>query len=341
MNEPTGANKHAIDQRRESAFSMDIRGDDQSPIFDFLSTAHALYAIKSDGVFKIQLADDIDPDRTNPNIPNLSQQVLSAGSDAPIVATVLLTAKTLFDAKNAQVDPFVSELFELSLRLTRHLVELDQIISRVAEEIYRKHADFSDKTMAPYAFSLPSIPGLNAEIHNILTRADKSKDAILDLMRLQFLSTNINSRDLNHLSAAIRDAVQTEPNLIEVWDGMQHYFMLVRNMRNTSEHPKVGGRIILSDFAMQPDGSVSPPSIEVQHPMTPIRPVPVTEFLTFVAISLLNHAETALAFIKMASLLRDNPFGEIVAALPPEQRRNQHVRFHRTISLNGELHVLG
>jgi hypothetical protein len=135
--------------------------------------------------------------------------------------------------------------------------------------------------------------------------------------------------------------VKSEPDLIEAWGDMHRYFCLIRHLRNTSEHPKKGARIVVSDFAMQPDGSVLPPLIEVQHPTTPIRSVPVTEFLAFVTTSLLDYAETALAFIKVASLLGNNPFGEIVAELPPERRRNQHVRFYRTICLNGELHVLG
>jgi hypothetical protein len=92
---------------------------------------------------------------------------------------------------------------------------------------------------------------------------------------------------------------------------------------------------------MQPDGCVTPALIEVQHHTTPIRPLPVTEFLAFVTTSLLEHAGAALAFIKIASLLSQNPFGETVAAFPPEQRRNRHVRFYRAISLGGERRILG
>lgn len=214
-NNPTEAKKRAIDRLRDSALSLEVGGDDKSPIADLLSTAHALYAIKAKGVYKLQLADDIDPGRTNPNIPNLSQQVLGAGSDSPIVATGLLTAKSLFDTKNAQVDQFVSDLFEKSLILTRHLIELGQVISDLGDEIDRKQAEFSTKIMAPRAFSLPSVLGLDTRIHNILIRADKSKDVILDLFRLQFPANEDKSRQLRHLDAAIREAVKSETDLID------------------------------------------------------------------------------------------------------------------------------
>lgn len=333
--------KTPIDEQRESAISMEISGGDDSPISGFLSTANALYVIKAKGIYKIQMADDIDPGRTNPSIPNLSQQVLGAGSDNPIVATVLLTAKTLFDTKNAHVDLFVGGLFEKSLLLTRHLIEIDQAISELCAEINRKQTGFSTENMPPSAFSIPSVLDLDARIHNILMRTDKSKDAIINLFRLYFIPDTEDSRDLKLLNSAIREAISSERQIIDIWTGMQRYFSLVREMRNASEHPRPGHRIQVSDFAMQPDGSVKPPLIEVQHNTTPIHPIPVTEFLAFLTTSLLEHAETALAFIRIASLLRENPFGEIVAAFPPERRRNKHVRFYRAISLGGELHILG
>lgn len=333
--------KTTIDEQRESAISMEIGGDDESPISDFLSTANALYVIKAKGVHKVQLADDIDPGRTNSKIPNLSQQVLGAGSDNPIVATLLLTATTLFDTKNAQVDDFVSNLFEKSLFLTRHLIEIDQAISDLGAEIDGKQAEFATKSMPSRAFSLPSVLGLDTRTHNILVRADKSKDAILDLFRVRFLPEVQDSRQLDILDSVIREAVKSEIHLIDSWTGMYEYFDLVRNMRNASEHPDRVKRVNVSNFAMQPDGSVTPPLIDIQHPKTPIRPLSVTEFLAFVTTSLLEHAEAALAFIKIASLLSQNPFGETVAAFPPEQRRNQHVRFYRAISLGGELRILG
>jgi hypothetical protein len=62
---------------------------------EFLSTGNSLYVIKEAGVYRIQLADDIDPARANPNIPNLNQQVLAAGHNNEIVARILLTAKYL------------------------------------------------------------------------------------------------------------------------------------------------------------------------------------------------------------------------------------------------------
>jgi hypothetical protein len=119
------AGKRPIDIKRDAAITLHIGGEDKSAVEELLSTGNGLFVIKKTGVFKIQLADDIDPDRENPKIPNLSQQVLAEGYDNVIVARILLTAKTLFDENNATITPFVAALFAKCIVLTGQLLELD------------------------------------------------------------------------------------------------------------------------------------------------------------------------------------------------------------------------
>ncbi|WP_144441538.1 hypothetical protein [Bradyrhizobium sp. CCGE-LA001] len=56
-----------------------------------------LHTVKTDSIYRILLADEIDPDRTNINVPNSQQKVLDYGSDSPLVAKTLLTGKQLFE----------------------------------------------------------------------------------------------------------------------------------------------------------------------------------------------------------------------------------------------------
>lgn len=312
-----------------------------SPVKEFLSTGDDLYVIKESSVFRVQLADDIDPGRTNPGIPNLSQQVLTAGYNSEIVAKVLLTAKYLFDDHNATVQAFVAHLFESCIFLTRQLLELETMTRELLDEVQGKQAAFAENPPMSSAFSLPSIPSLDTKAHNILVKADKSKDAILALYRLRFLPAATGKPKLKELDKAIEVAMQAEPELIAAWKETSKYFWLIRNMRNASEHPEENYRAVLSNFAMWPDGKVYPPLIEIQHPDTPIRTLPVTEFLAFVRDSMLGYAESTLAFIRFAVLLEDNPFRERVVEFPEKERRHKHVRFYRAVVLHGAWHILG
>ena len=333
--------KRPIEIQRDAAITLLVGGDDKSPVKEFLSTGDYLYVIKETGVFRIQLADDIDPHRTNPAIPNLSQQVLAAGDNNEIVARILLTAKYLFDEHNATVKSFVASLFEGCIVLTRQLLELDAMTRELGDEIQRKSAAFEESPAARNAFSLPSIQGLDMKVHAVLTKADKAKDAILALCRIQFLSGAMGRVKLEDLDKAVKVAMQAKPELVTAWKETSNYFALVRNMRNVSEHPKENYKVNLTDFTLQSHGQVYPPLVEIQHPDTPIRSLPLVELLEFIRNTMLEHAEIMLTFIRCAVLLKDNPFHEWVAVFPKDQRRHKFVRYYRAISLDGTWRILG
>jgi hypothetical protein len=215
---------------------------------EFLSTGNSLYVIKEAGVYRIQLADDIDPARANPNIPNLNQQVLAAGHNNEIVARILLTAKYLW-REQCDLKPFVASLFENCLILTQQILELDAMTRDLADEIVQKETAFAERPAAPNAVIIPSICGKETKLHNILSKADKAKDTLLTICRLQFLPDKKDRPKLEALETAIEKSLSAEPQLIAAWKGAAKYFTLVRNARNASEHPKDNYRIILSDFA--------------------------------------------------------------------------------------------
>ncbi len=333
--------KRPIDIKRDAAITLYIGGDDKSAVEEVLSTGDDLYVIKESGVFKIQLADNIDPGRTNPNIPNLTQQVLTEGCNSEVVARILLTAKTLFDEHNATVKPFVATLFEKCLALTRQLLELNTMTRELADEIGQKEAAFNAKPAAPNAFNLPSVPGIDTKLHSILFKADKAKDTMLEILRLQVLPDAVGKVKLKALDDAVEASLQSEPQLIDTWKGLSKYFGLIRNMRNACEHPDDTKSASLTDFSMQPSAEVYPPLVEIRHPDTPIRTLPLVEFLDFIRNGMIERAETALVFIKVLGLLKHNPFGEVVAEFPEKERRHKFVRYYRAVDMSGTLRILG
>src|SRR5438876_372279 len=88
--------KRPIDAQRDSAGSMDIGTEDEGAITEMISTPEALLIVKERGIYAVQMADQIDPHRTNPVIPNTQQRVLPIGSSNLIVVRTLLTSHALF-----------------------------------------------------------------------------------------------------------------------------------------------------------------------------------------------------------------------------------------------------
>jgi hypothetical protein len=333
--------KQCIDRQRNAAISMRIGGGDGSTVKEVLSTGANLYVITETAVLRMQTADEIDPDRTNAGIPNLTQQVLAAGYNDEIVARILLTAAQLFDERNAKVEKFATDILETSMVLTKQLLELNTVSREFASEIREKEVAFAAAHTDPNAFALPSVQGLEMKVHNVLSSADKAKDSILALCRLQFLPDASTKPNLTALNKAIEDFMPRELDRLDAWKQMANYFTLIRNLRNASEHPKEGQGIDLSDFRMWPDGRVYPPLVEVRHPETPIGKLPVVELLEFIRSTIIDHAEVVLAFIKSANLLRNNPFKETVAEFSIDHRRHKFVRFYRAVNMNGTWCILG
>ena len=90
--------KREIDRIRESAglMSINVSGDD-SEITGMLTLGDSLLVVKRKGIYQIKMADQIDPKRTNPNVPNTVQRFAAFGSDEEFIGKILLTAHGLFE----------------------------------------------------------------------------------------------------------------------------------------------------------------------------------------------------------------------------------------------------
>ena len=358
--------RRPIDIQREAAITLMVEDEeDPSPVKGFISTSNALYVFKEESIYKVQLADDIDPGRTNYDIPNLNQKILPAGENNEVVARVLLTTKCLFDENNATVSPFVGAFLEQSIYLTKHILELQEMIYNLRYKIIQKEEIFKKKEYNINNFSLPFVSGLDQELHNILVKADRAKDSILALYRLHFFPEGKKKPNMddssengwktsehchriyggheksNEYDVVINDKLLSKPDILAGWNETIMVLRLIRNIRNASEHRRDGNQLRAQDFEMQPDGSINSPIVGIEHKDTPIEPIQVVDFLDLIDNMILDHAEGSIVTIRCAVLLDNNPFNEQVGYLPAEKRRHPLVRYCRLVNLDGEMRILG
>lgn len=336
--------KSAIDRQRESAITLEVGGDDDnSQIREFLSLSHALFTVTDLAVYRVLLADDIDPKRTNPNIPNQSQKVISSGYNDPIVAKILLTAKYLFDKNNATADLLLDDFFEAVIDLTKHVLELQKMIADLKGEISENENFIETANQKPNGYSLPAITDLKTKVHNILVKADKTKDAILKLYKIHFLPNEGDKPKLEKYTKALKNLSNIDDEVLKVWEEKKKFLDLIRNARNSSEHPKANQQVLLNDFMMQADGSIAPPLIQIENKDTPIGLITLVEFIEFLERMLIDYSELAPVFIKQLLLISSekNPLGEWVTEFPEEERRHPNVRFYRSINMGGTERILG
>jgi len=125
-----------IHRKRNAGGSFTV-GDpnDMTPISDIFATDENLYVITSKAIYLVQLADNIDPARTNPNLPNSQKKVLNHGSENEIIGRVLLTAKILFDRNHLGPNFSYHAALSNAFELTKLLTEMQDIHAELASVI--------------------------------------------------------------------------------------------------------------------------------------------------------------------------------------------------------------
>lgn len=85
-----------INERRDAAVLMTVGDEtDEFAICEIMVVNDRMHLIKERGIWLVQLAGEIDPDRTNDKIPNTQQKLLARGALDPLVQRTLLQAKVL------------------------------------------------------------------------------------------------------------------------------------------------------------------------------------------------------------------------------------------------------
>jgi hypothetical protein len=75
---------------------MQIGGPADGAISVMIDMGMTLYVVKEHAIYAVQLADQVDPGRTNVAVPNTQQRLLSIGTHDPAFARIFLTAYTMF-----------------------------------------------------------------------------------------------------------------------------------------------------------------------------------------------------------------------------------------------------
>jgi hypothetical protein len=115
-------NDRSIDRRRNGAGQAIVEGDVGPILTVFPHREARLFFICERGVTSGQMADQIDPERTNPNMPQFVQTPeLTHGASAPFIQRTLCVAAALFDQTYLPAHVSKDDAFALALEAARAL----------------------------------------------------------------------------------------------------------------------------------------------------------------------------------------------------------------------------
>lgn len=321
------AKKRRIDRIRESAGSIEIdAADDHSGITGFVNFGDKLHVVKKKGIYQISFPDDIDPDRTNPDLKPTYQRVLSYGSDNLYVAQVLLTAQNLFHKNNLPANIDTDELLELAFDCLKNLVAMDEMVGDLEKAQKRAEKDFRKQKKNKGSLSVPSITDLKARVDTYSQKSNQVVSSLHKIVKL-FYGRIIKKPWIESLSSVVEKRFGIESPFTIFLRTASPVLQLVIHVRNLIEHPNVKQRVIVSDYTIGADGKISIPVVEVIHKKTPRPPIAITLFMRDVADHLATIFEIMTVNLCATHIRADSVFPVFVAEIPEKQRRHSNVRF--------------
>src|SRR5262245_58109227 len=157
--------------------------DDGTPIKEMFTLGSALLFITEKCTYRLQVADQIDPERTNPDLPlNVTQKIFDHGTDSEILRNTLLLGKVMFRKEMLTID--INRAIELAFEAFGELVAMDEATQtfKKAKQSAVEKAQRTPHQQRSLAF--PSVGNVRTHCKTVMQKADHFQGALLKILRL-------------------------------------------------------------------------------------------------------------------------------------------------------------
>lgn len=321
---------------------MKIGEDGCGSIGVMIDMQHSLYSIHEHAIYAMQLADQIDPQRTNAAVPNTQQKILSLGSKDPEVGRTYLTAHTLFksihlgsqfDEKKAiQLAFQFLSIIAVILDMQRNL----DVATRAAIE------KFEALPAKDRSLRLPALGDASHRCDALTQKIGHAVDTLEDIARL-FYPGEITNKWVDSLVALLAQKHGEDAPVTRAMSESGYLLLRLRRLRNMVEHPKDGDRITVHDFKLLPSMDLIVPSIEIQRPGEEAVASTLASLMDQVRNALIDEAEQLFGLLVAANIQPFSKFKVCLIELSDELRPgwNPHQRLAYGIEINGQIAPLG
>ncbi len=324
-----------IDRLRDGAGSMDLNfPDDTSEITGMLSLDDQLLIVKRKGIYQVKMADQIDPDRTNIELPNTVQRLTSFGSDEEFIGKVLLTSHGLL-MKGHLASHINSNSVMLHIaEIIKNIAEMRVLSDRFGIEQDRAIEKFEGKIGQNRALILPSMVNVEIRVREFFQKADHALQKLFDVVKLFYLDVDRGGWK------ALKKRVEGEAsidNFVEYLNNIIPLLARVRNARNAIEHERPDMKLIATDFSINSGNQLVPPIVELIHPKTPIDKLLIKEFMGSALLDIVEIVELMIVFLCARHIDNSGNLEISVIEIPEERRINSNIKYEFGVMIGGQL----
>jgi hypothetical protein len=299
-------NDRPIDKVRNFGAKMTLPPD-TGGITDMAEINGALHIIGAAAIYRVQLADEIDPQRTNIALPNSHQKVLSYGTEFSYVRQTLMTARRLFSNNLLGAAFDYKAGINLTFDALQDLAAITDIRKELRARFDKCEEDHKNPALEPRSMSVPSMGDVRGDTKAFLQKADHVVGALFNIAKL-FYGDEIGPRWFASLHKLASKKYGDNDGFTEFLKASVPFLQFVRNARNAVEHPDQAKSVKVTDISLLPSGELNPSTVEIVHPETPQPPVPLLTLLEHIADQLATAFEVMLAYLCGANV---RPFAEM------------------------------
>lgn len=321
------ANKGPIDILRDSGGAFTIGGDaDNSALTKPMPIGEHMYIVKARGIYEFQLADQIDPQRTNAEIPNTEQRILAYGSDHEIIARTLLTGDVLF--RKTFLGPSFNRDrgMALLLEISKDLLAMTEMRTGIETAETQAMAARESDRVEGRMLRLPTIGHVEGRCDAFGQKAGHVVGALGAVAKL-FYGDELAKKWIDSLAALAARRYGDEDAFTRFISGVRPFLLFVLDMRNMIEHPTEAKYIKARDFTLHSSGELVPPSVTIVRPDQEVGQATITALMKQITTDLVSAIELLVAHLCAVSTNAPAGFPIQVLELPAQQRHIKQVRF--------------
>ena len=285
--------KRPIDKVRDSG-GMFTLPPDVGGIQEMCEIKGSLHMLGTKAIYRVKLADEIDPQRTNINLPNSHQLVLSYGTELPYVRQTLMQAHRLFKDKVLGSDFNYQAGIDLSFDAMKDLTVMYEMMKDLAERLDKIAEGLKAMTVQSRSVHLPTLGDVRDLTEKFLQKADHVALDLFNIVKL-FYGDEIGKSMFEGLHDLMRQKLDKENPFLQFLNAAVPFLKFVRNARNAMEHEDETKRVAVTDILLLPSGELKPPCVEIMHKETAQSSVPLLALMKHVTDQLAVGFEVMLA----------------------------------------------
>jgi hypothetical protein len=297
--------------------------DDGTPIKKMFALNDSLLLISEKCTYRIQVADQIDPDRKNPALPpNFQQKLFDYGTNSELLCRTLLQAQVMFRKEFQSVD--IDKAMQLSFDALGDLVSMyeNALAFKSAEQAAIEKTERVERQESSQ--TVPAVGNVRSYCKSFAQKADHFAFSLLEIVRLFYPEMNKKMWDAFH--TLVKSRFGESDQFYKVVEQTTRFLRLIRNARDCLEHANLKG-VETRDFEPQLNGAIAVPSIEINFRGSIYHRRAISSLMEETTNKLMVTFEMIIVHLCSKNIRRRVPFPMFIGLLSENQQKGWHVRF--------------